>query len=63
MGRPRLADDIKKRSLTIRVAPAIIDDVRAAGGENMSQVVEAGLKLWLEQRPKPKRKARRKVPA
>ena len=63
MPRTKLADDVKKRGISVRIAPDLIDAVRAAGGDNMSQTVEAGLRLWLDQQPKPKRKARRKVPA
>jgi hypothetical protein len=51
--------------VTVRIDPDVLAAVRDFGGENMSRTMEEALKLWLVANApaKPKREARRKVPA
>jgi hypothetical protein len=57
--------EVKKINVSAKVDPGVVEAVRAMGGSSFSQAVEDGLRLWLDlhEKPKPKRKARRKVPA
>ena len=64
MPRPMMGE-AKKINVSAKVDPGVVERVRAVDIGSFSQAVEDGLRLWLDlhEQPKPKRKARRKVPA
>jgi hypothetical protein len=56
-----LPGEARRIVVSARLDPAVVKQVRAVEGVSFSHAVEQGLRLWLEQQPKPKRNARRKV--
>ena len=62
MPRP-LMGEAKKINVSAKVDPTVVERVRAVGSGSFSQAVEDGLRLWLDLREKPKRKAHRTVQA
>jgi uncharacterized protein (DUF4415 family) len=63
LGRPPTGKP-RKQLVAARIDPDVLAAARDLSGDNFSKTMEEALKLWvIAHAPKPKRKARRKVPA